>query len=563
MIAGSGAVRGVAVTRSGGRVLVDQLELHGVEIAFCVPGESYLPVLDALHDARIRLISCRHEAAAANMAEAYGKLTGRPGICLVTRGPGSTHASIGVHIAWQDSTPMILLAGQVPRAFVGRDAFQELDYPHVFGGLAKWAVQAEDAGRLPELVARAFAVAVSGRPGPVVLALPEDVLAEETDAPDAAPIHVPHPQPSEDDLRRLRQLLERSERPLAIVGEGGWTADASQGVLAFCEANDVPVAASFRCQDYVDNRSRVYAGHLTLGMDARLARRVQESDFVLAVGGRLGDITTRDYTLLEVPRPQQTLVHVHPDPDELGRVYEPDLPIVSGVTELAAGLQELEPVDSSRWREWTASARADYLANLRHRPLPGCLDLGEVMAFLRRRLPEDAVLACGAGNFTVWAHRFYEFARFGTQLAPRAGAMGYGLPAALAAKALHPERLVVCLAGDGDFMMAASELATAAQYELPVVVLVVNNGMYGTIRMHQERHYPGRVVGTDLLNPDFADFARSFGCHGETVERTSEVEAAFERAVRSGLPSVIDLRVDPEAIHPRQTITEIRAASRA
>jgi acetolactate synthase-1/2/3 large subunit len=551
------------VRRTGGQVLVDQLELHGVEIAFCVPGESYLAVLDALHDADIRLISCRHEAAAANMAEAYGKLTGRPGICLVTRGPGATHASVGVHIASQDSTPMILLVGQAPRPFLGRDAFQELDYPHAFGGLglAKWAVEAESAERLPELVARAFAVATSGRPGPVVLALPEDVLMEETDASDAAPARVARSRPSDDDLGRLCKLLEGAERPLAIVGEGGWSPQTAADVLSFCEINRLPVAASFRCQDYVDNRSSVYAGHLTLGMDQTLAQRVEDADLILALGGRLGEVTTRGYSLLDVPQPRQTLVHAHPDSGELGRVYEADLPIVSALPELAGALARLEPTDSSRWSGWTQATHDDYVASLAHRPLPGDVDLGDVLAFLRARLPADAVLACGAGNFTVWVHRFYEFSRYPTQLAPRAGAMGYGLPAALAAKALDPERAAVCLAGDGDFMMSAAELATAVQYELGVIVLVVNNGMYGTIRMHQERLYPGRVVGTDLVNPDFAELARSFGCHAETVERTEDVEAAFEHAVESGKPALLDLRVDPEAIHPRQTIAEIRAAA--
>jgi acetolactate synthase-1/2/3 large subunit len=548
------------MTRSGGKALVDQLELHGVELAFCVPGESYLPVLDALHDSPIRLISARHEAAAANMAEAYGKLTGRPGICFVTRGPGATHASVGVHTADQDSTPMILFVGQVPRGHLGRVAFQELDYPVVFGSMTKWTAQVEEAARIPEHVARAFAAAARARPGPVVLALPEDVLAEETDADDAAPIELARPAPREDDLRRVAELLAAAERPLVVVGEGGWTAQAGDGVLAFCEANAVPVAASFRCQDYVDNRSAAYVGHLTIGMDPALARRVEEADFVIAAGGRLGEVTTRGYTLLDVPRPRQRLVHVHPDPDELGRVYETDLPIVSDLTEFATALRRILPIESPPWRAWAESARSDYLANLEHRPMPGDLDLGDVMAYLRHRLPGDAVFTCGAGNFTVWAHRFYAFSQYGTQLAPRSGAMGYGIPAALAAKALHPDRLVVCLAGDGDFMMASSELATAVQYNLAVIVLVVDNRMYGTIRMHQERLY-GRGYGTDLVNPDFAAFAQSFDCYGETVERTEEVEGAFERAVASGRPAVVALRVDPEGISPRWTISELRAGA--
>jgi acetolactate synthase-1/2/3 large subunit len=549
------------VSRTGGQALVAQLERQGVDTIFCVPGESYLPVLDALHDSPIRLVSARHESAAANMAEAYGKLTGRPGICLVTRGPGSTQAAVGVHTADQGSTPFVLLVGQVPRAFRGREAFQELDYPSTFGGMAKRVVEADDPGRLTEEVAASFVAALDGRPGPVVLALPEDVLAGETYAADAEVGEPLRPQPRGEDLARLRELLAAAERPLAIVGEGGWSADAARDVLAFAEAWELPVAASFRSQDYVDNGSRVYAGHLTIGMDAKLAGRVRDADLIVAIGSRLGDVATRGYTLLEPPKPRQTLARVHPDPAELGRVFEADLPICSDLTAFAAAARELEPAEP-RWREWTAAARADYEANLRHEPRPSDLDLGEVMAFLRGRLPDDAILTSGAGNFTVWAHRFYEFRRYGTQLAPQSGAMGYGVPAALAAKLVHPERLVVCLAGDGDFLMAGGELATAVKYDLPVVVLLVNNGMYGTIRLHQERLYPGRVVGTDLVNPDFAAYAESFGAHGETVERTRDVEAAFERAVASGRPALLDLRVDPEAISPRATISQLREESR-
>ena len=549
------------MTRSGGRILVDQLELNGVGLVSCVPGESYLPVLDALYDSPIRLISCRHEGAAANMAEACGKLTGRPGVCLVTRGPGAMHASVGVHTAAQDSTPLLLLVGQVPREMLGREAFQEMDYQAVFGSVAKWVGQADEAERIPELVSRAFAAMLSGRPGPAVLALPEDVLFEEADVADAAPVSPPRPQPPDRDLARLQELLTGAERPLVVVGEGGWSAQAGEDVLAFCEASALPVAASFRCQDYVDNHSPVYAGHLTIGLDPALARRVEEADLLVAVGGRLGDIATRGYTLLDVPKPRQTLVHAHPDPAELGAVYEPELAIVSGLPELAAALRALDPVEP-RWQAWTESARADYLANLEHRPLPGNLDLGEFMAVLRRRLPADAVITSGAGNFTVWAHRFYEFSTYPSQLAPRSGAMAYGIPAALAAKALHPERVVVCIAGDGDFMMSGLELATAVQYQLPVVIFVVNNRMYGTIRMHQERHFPGRVVGTDLVNPDFAAYAASFGAHGEVVTRTEDLEAAVERALGAGRPAVVELVVDPEGISPRATISEIRDAAR-
>jgi acetolactate synthase I/II/III large subunit len=544
------------VKRTGGQALVAELERQGVDMAFCVPGESYLPVLDALHDSSIRLISCRHEAAAANMAEAYGKVTGRPGICLVTRGPGATHASVGVHTADQDSTPMILLVGQVPRRMLGRNAFQELDYPAVFGSFTAWTGQATSADTLSQLVAQAFASALGERPGPVVVSLPEDVLSEETDEPDAEPIELPEHPPGEAALERLRELLAWAQQPLVIVGEGGWTAAAARDALAFCEQNELPVACSFRCQDYVDNHSRCYAGHLTIGMDPKLGQRVLDADLIVAIGGRLGEITTGGYSLLEPPRPRQTLVHVHPDANELGRVYETDLAIVSGLPAFAAAARALDPVEPT-WRAWADEARRDYEVNLRHSPQPGDLDLGEVMAFLRERLPADAVLTCGAGNFTVWAHRFYEFSQYGTQLAPRSGTMGYGLPAALAAKAIHPDRLVVCIAGDGDFMMSAAELATSVQHELPVIVLVVDNGMYGTIRMHQERLF-GRGTGTDLVNPDFAEYARSFGCHAESVERTEAVADAFERCVASGRPAVLRLRVDPEGISPRATLSELR-----
>ena len=551
------------MTRTGGQLVVETLEANGVDAIFCVPGESYLPILDALHDSPIRLISCRHEAAAANMAEAYGKLTGRPGVCLVTRGPGAMHAAVGVHTAWQDSTPMVLLVGQVPRPLRGRDAFQELDVRSVFRSQAKFSWEAEHVDELAPLVRDAVEATLEHGGGPAVLALPEDVLSEGTEAEPVAPAKREPERPKPEDLAKLRELLTAKERPLVIVGEGGWSESCAHDVLAFCELNELPVAASFRCQDYVDNRSRLYAGHLTIGMDPKLAQRVQHADLILAIGGRLGDVTTRRYTLLG-PRPPRKLVHVHPDEHAPGsrHWWYPELWLLADIAEFARHAREQVRVEP-RWRGWTASARADYEANLRHNASSGDgVDVGAVMAFLRRRLPDDAILTCGAGNFTVWVHRFYEFRRYGTQLAPRSGAMGYGFPAALAAKVVHPDRLVVCIAGDGDFMMSCGELATAMQYDLPVVTLLVNNGMYGTIRMHQERLYPGRVVGTDLVNPDFAALARSFGAHGERVERTEDVEAAFERAVEARRPSLVELRVDPEQISPRHTIAELRQAAR-
>jgi acetolactate synthase I/II/III large subunit len=551
------------LTRSGGQVLVDQLVLHGAELAFGVPGESYLPVLDALHDAPLRLIVTRHEGGAANMAEAYGKLTGRPGICLVTRGPGATHASNGVHTAMQDSTPMLLLVGQVARETIGREAFQELDYRAVFGSMAKWATQIDRAERVPEIMARAFAVATSGRPGPVVVALPEDMLASQVDVPDARPHRPLAPAaPAAADMARLRDLLAAASAPLAIVGEGGWTARTGADVAAFAEAHAVPVAASFRCQDYVDNASPAYAGHAGLAMDAALAKRIREADLLLAIGGRLGEIPTAGYTLVRPGAPSQRLVHVHPDPDEIGAVYPPELGIVAGLEAFAAAARALEPAGAGARAGLLAAARGEYERNLGEaRELPGSLQMSAVMAALRDRLPAEAILTNGAGNFSVWAHRYYEFHRYPTQLGPRSGSMGYGVPAAIAAKAVHPDRPVVCLSGDGDFLMTGQELATAVQEELPVVVLVVNNAMYGTIRMHQERNYPGRVVGTDLRNPDFVAYARAFGAHGALVERSEDFAAALDEALGCGSPAVVELRVDPQAITPRQTLDEIRAAA--
>jgi acetolactate synthase I/II/III large subunit len=546
--------------RNGGRILVDQLELNGVELAFCLPGESYLPVLDALYDSPIRLVTCRHEQGASNAAEAVGKLTGRPGVCLVTRGPGATQAAVGVHTAKQDSSPMLLLVGQVPRAFRGREAWQELDYARVFGGIAKAAWELDDVERIPEHMEEAFSVALSGRPGPVVLALPEDVLAEKSAVADGARVEMERVAPKEADVERLRGLLAASERPLVVVGEGGWTAETSRDVQAFCEGNELPVACAFRCQDFVDNRSPSYVGVLGVAMDEAIAARLRESDFVLAIGGRLGEVPTRRYTLLESPRPRQTLVRVHPDQKELGSVYEPTLAITATLPEAAAALRALDPVEP-RWSKWTRAARAEYEANIRHEPMEGDVDLGEIMAFLRERLPGDAVQTCGAGNFTVWAHRFAEFTQFGTQACPRSGSMGYGLPAAVAAKLLHPERVVVCFTGDGDFVMSSPELATAVQYGLPVVVLLVNNGMYATIRMHQERQFPGRVVGTDLVNPDFPALAQAYGAHGERVARTEDFEAAFERALASRRPAVLELPIDPERISPRVRLSELQAGA--
>ena len=540
------------MSRHGGKLLVDQLSVHGADTVFSVPGESFLAVLDGFYESPIRLITCRHEAGAANMADAYGKLTGRPGICIVTRGPGATQASVGVHTAFQDSTPLILLVGQVASDQEEREAFQEVDYRRMFGPLAKWVAQIDRADRIPEYVARAFSTACAGRPGPVVLALPEDMLASETDAADAEPFHVVQPHPSPVQIDVVRGALGRAERPFVLAGGAGWTPRASDGIREFAEANALPVGAAFRRQDAIDNDSPSYVGDVGIGINPKLAARVREADLLLVVGPRLGEMTTSGYTLVG----EQPLIHVHPGAEELGRVYRPALPILSGMEHFADAVRDLRVEPG--WRKWTEAARAEYEAWQQPEPMPGALDLGDCIAHLCARVP-DAIVTNGAGNFSAWVHRFWRWHEYPTQLAPTSGAMGYGVPAAVAAKAVHPERTLICFAGDGDFLMSGQELATAMQYDLPIVILVVNNGMYGTIRMHQERHYPGRVVGTDLANPDFAAYARAFGAHGETVTETSEFPAALERALAGGTSALLELQIDPEAINPRTTLSRIRA----
>ena len=541
-----------AQPRNGGRILVDALVGNGVDTVYCVPGESYLPVLDALHDARgVRTITTRHEGAASNMADAYGKLTGRPGICFVTRGPGATHASNGVHTACEDSTPMILFVGQVEQNFIGRGAFQEVDYKQMFGGLAKWVTQIDSTERIPEIVAKAFSVALSGRPGPVVIALPEDVLFGSATVADAPAVRIAHAAPEPQALDELRGLLEHASRPLVIVGGTGWDADACGALKRFVHANDLPVAASFRRQDLFDNRDPHYVGQLGLGVSPKLLQRTRDADLLIVLGSRLGENTSGGYTLFEIPSPRQAMVHVHPDAEELGRVYHARLPVHASLRAFALSLDGVEPVGSAvrqRWQAWTETARADYVAHSSP-PAPSAeingVDLAQVVAHLNDVLPEDAVIANGAGNYTGWVHRFYRYRRPATELAPTNGAMGYGFPAAIAAKLRDPKRSVVCFAGDGCFMMYPQELATAVQFGAPLTVIVVNNGMFGTIRMHQEREYPGRISATELRNPDFVAMARAFGAHAERVERTEDFAAAFERAQAAGVPALIELLTDP------------------
>ena len=548
---------------SGGRILVDQLVAEGVDRAFGVPGESYLAVLDALYDTpEITFHLCRQEGGAAMMADAYGKLTGKPGICFVTRGPGATSASAGVHVAYQDSTPMILFIGQVARDMVEREAFQEIDYRRMFGELSKWVAQIDDAARIPEFVSRAFHTATSGRPGPVVLALPEDMLSASLPAPPLAKPYTPSAgYPAPQHLAALRQQLEQSERPLIVVGGGGWSAAAKSDLEDFAAANRLPVAVSFRCQDYFDNDHDCYLGQVGIGIDPKLAARVKDSDLLVLLGCRFGEMTSSGYSLLQIPNPGQTLVHIHPGAEELGRVYRPDLPIQAGGADFAAALAAMEPLDSGRWDAWTAAARADYCTHNRPAAMPGPLQLGEIVDWLDKTLPPETIFCNGAGNYTTWLQRIRRFRRYRSQLAPTSGSMGYGLPAAVAAKAVHPDRPVVCFAGDGCFLMHGQELATAVQYGLNIVVLVINNNMLGTIRMHQERHYPGRVSATDFVNPDFAAYARAFGAHGEVVEWTEDFAAAFERAQAADKPALLELRIDPEAITPTATLSGLREAA--
>lgn len=550
--------------RTGGEILADQLVVHGADTVFAVPGESFLAALDAFHDRRnaIRLVTCRHEAGAANMAEAHGKLTRRPGVCFVTRGPGACHASVGVHTARQDSTPMVLLVGQVDRGTRGREAFQEIDVRDMFQPpLAKWAVEAEDAARLPELLHAAFQAAATGRPGPVVVGLPEDMLRDRAEVADSLPWSPAPAHPPPEAVARARALLEGAERPLIVAGGGAWPEDGAAGLADFARDSAIPLAVSFRRQDLVDNAHPAYAGDLSSSIDPRLAARVREASHLLVLGARLGEMTTGGYATVPPRGRAAVLVHVYPDPAELGRVHAPDLAVASDPAAFAAALAEGGPLDGSGRGEWMRSARRDYEEASEPGGYGGDLDMGAVMRHLREAMPEDTIITIDAGNFSGWPQRFWRFRRPRTQLGPTSGAMGYSVPAGVAASITRPDRAVLSFVGDGGFLMAGHELATAALHGAAPVVLLVNNGMYGTIRMHQERDYPGRVVGTELRNPDFPALAAAYGAHGERVARTAEFAPALERARASGRAAVIELVVDPEQITTRATIAGIRGAA--
>jgi acetolactate synthase I/II/III large subunit len=545
--------------RTGAQLLVDSLLTHGAEMAFGVPGESYLAVLDAMHDVedKFKFVICRQEGGAANMADAYGKLTGRPGICFVTRGPGASNAMVGLHTAFQDSTPLVLFIGQVHSEVVEREAFQEVDFRRMFGQMAKWVASIDRADRVQEMVSHAFHIATSGRPGPVVLALPEDMQDQLAEPFKLACYQRVAANPGEADLHTLRDMLAKAKKPLVVLGGGGWNKKGCDDFLAFAQAFNLPVACSYRAQDMIDNRDSHYVGDVAVGLNPALAARIQGSDLLIAIGSRLGEWTTVNYTLINIPRPMQTFVHIYAGAEELGRVYQGDLLINSGMPEFAAAARKLPPLKPA-WDEWTKDARADYETWQKPVKVPGKVNMSEIVRWMNKRLPPETIITNGAGNFSLWVHRFYRYPGFRTQLAPTSGAMGYGVPSGVGAKLVHPERPVVSFSGDGDFLMNGQELATAAQYNAKVIFIVVNNGMYGTIRMHQERHYPTRVSGTMLKNPDFAALARAYGLHGEIVETTEDFEAAFERAWSAKTAALLEVRIDPDAISPRASLSSIR-----
>lgn len=545
--------------KTGGQLIVEALEANGTDRIYCVPGESYLAVLDALHDSEIRSIVCRQEGGAAMMADAHGKLTGEPGICFVTRGPGATNASAGLHISRQDSTPVILFIGQVALEMREREAFQEVEYRRAFTEFAKWVVEIEDPARIPELVTRAYSVATSGRPGPVVVVLPEDMLLEKADTPPAQRYTKVIAEPGPVEMERATEALRNAKRPFVISAGPSWSAEGAAQLQAMSEAWHMPVGCSFRRQMLFDHLHPNYAGDVGIGLNPELSDYIQNADVIILLGGRLSEMPSSDYSLLNVPYPAQKLIHVHADPDELGRVYRPEIAVNANPARFAAALTQHAPGDVPVWANETSRLHDNYL-KWSTPPLtgPGDVQMGPIMNHLEEVLPQDAIMTNGAGNYSTWLHRFHRYRQYGTQAAPTSGSMGYGTPAAVAAKDLFPNRLVVAFAGDGCFLMNGQEFATAVQYNLPIIALVINNGIYGTIRMHQEREYPGRVSATDLTNPDFAALARAYGGHGETVEKTDEFAPAFERAKASGKPAIIEIKLDPEAITPSRTLSEIR-----
>ncbi|WP_050461056.1 thiamine pyrophosphate-binding protein [Herbaspirillum autotrophicum] len=556
-----------APPRNGGQILMQQLRVHGVKRVFLVPGESYLPCIDALneHQDAMESIVCRQEGGAAYMAEAYGKLTGEPGICFVTRGPGATNASIGVHTAYQDSTPMILFVGQVGNDFYEREAFQEIDYRRMFGQMTKWVAQIDRTERIPEFIARAFAVATSGRPGPVVLALPEDTLWGTAQVADMPRYRRAQSNPGVADVAQMRELIEAAERPFMIVGGHGWTQQASARLQAFAERFDLPVGVAWRRLECFDQRHPNFAGHVGWGMSPELRARVANADLILSVCTRLGEATTEGYSVIASPLPQQKLIHVYPDPEELGRVFMPTQAIVADPAGFAEQVADLQPTRAIRWSAATRSANTEYLSTLQPLDAPGAMNLNAAAAHLNTVLPADACITVGAGNYALYPHRYRQFSGVGSSLAPALGAMGYGLPAAISAKLEKRDRTVVCYAGDGCFQMNLQELGVAMQYRLGIIVLVFNNGMWGTIRAHQERDFPARAIALNFDNPEFTEIVRAYRGYGEIVDKTEDFAAAFERARAFAdskqLPALLEIRYDPDGIAPGDTLSGIRQAA--
>ena len=550
--------------RTAAQALVDQLVIHGVEHVFCVPGESFLAVLDALRDSPITVTVCRQEGGCAMMADAVGKATGRPGVCFVTRAPGATNASAGIHIAQQDSTPVIMFVGQIERALREREAFQEMDYRAVFGSMTKWTTEIDVAERAPEMVSRAFHTATSGRPGPVVVALPKDMLSETIIAADAPAFRPTETAPAADDVAALAGMLESASRPLIVLGGARWDEVSRAEIQAFAERFDLPVMTSYRRAPLFDALHPNYAGDLGLAPNPKLIARVKASDLIVWIGGRISEIASQGYQLFGAPNPGVRLVHVHPGAEELARVFAPALAIHASPRRFAPAVAALKSPKAIPWAAETRAAHAEYMAwSETATPQPGAVNLGEVIVWLREHLPEDAIICNGAGNYAGWIHRFMRFRRLGGHIAPTSASMGYGVPSAVAMQRLYPDRAIVSINGDGDFLMNGQEFATAVQYDLPIITIVADNGSYGTIRMHQEREFPGRVSATDLKNPDFAAYARAFGGFGSNVETTDQFPAAFEAARASGLPSILHLKIDVDAISTSTTLGQIRAAALA
>lgn len=545
--------------RTGGQILVDQLKIQGVEVVTCVPGESYLAALDALYDHNIKVLICRHEGGAAMMAEAHAKLTNRPGVCFVTRGPGATNAAHGVHIAHHDSSPMILFVGQVERSFRGRGAFQELDYVQAFQGIAKWVVEIDDPKRIPEVVARAFAVATQGRAGPVVVSLPEDILTEMVEVADAAPVGFVQVGPSDINIQRFKERLSAAKAPIIIAGGGCWDDAGINHLADFAADWKIPVVAEFRRTTLMHPHHPCFAGDLGFGPNPKLVEAIKDSDLIILLGARLSEVPSQSYTLIDLPKPSQGLIHIFPDASELGRVYQADLGIIAHPCAFSQAMKGVHAT-ATPWAKRTETLHQNYLAwSSNPAPIVGDFQYGEVITQLRDMLPDDTIVTNGAGNYAIWVHRFWHYLAPKTQVAPTSGSVGYSVPAGVMAQYLNPTKTVLTFAGDGCFLMNGNEFATAVQYNLPLIVMVIDNGMYGTIRMHQEKNYPHRVIGTDLKNPDFAALARAMGGHGETVRTTAEFMPAFERAKASKKPAIIHCFIHPEAITPAKTMSQISA----